>query len=49
MDKLPPRLRLLILMLAGWLNQEQQAVTDYLKEEGTGACRASPMFLSAIR
>ena len=33
MDKLPPPLRLLVLMLAGWLNREQQAVIDYLKEE----------------
>ena len=33
MDKLSPPLRLLILMFAGWINREQQAVIDYLREE----------------
>ena len=33
MDKLSPPLRLLILMFAGWVNREQQAVIDYLREE----------------
>ncbi len=33
MDKLPPPIRLLILMFAGWVNQEQQAVIEYLREE----------------
>ena len=33
MDKLPPPIRLLVFMLAGWVNREQQAVIDYLKEE----------------
>ena len=33
MDKLPPPIQLLILMFAGWVNREQQAVIDYLREE----------------
>ena len=33
MDKLSPPLRLLVFMLAGWVNREQQAVIDYLREE----------------
>ena len=33
MDKLSPPLRLLVLMFAGWINREQQAIIDYLKEE----------------
>ena len=33
MDKLPPPLRLLFLMFAGWINREQQAIIDYLREE----------------
>ena len=33
MDKLPPPIRLLVFMLAGWVNREQQAVIGYLREE----------------
>ena len=33
MAKLPPPIQLLILMFAGWVNREQQAIIDYLKEE----------------
>ena len=37
---MPPALdpfRLLLISLAGWLNQRQQEVIDYLQEE-TGSC-----------
>ena len=33
MDKLAPPLRPLVLMFAGWLNREQQAVICYLGDE----------------
>ena len=33
MDKLSPPIRFLLLTLAGWVNREQQAVIDYLREE----------------
>ena len=33
MDKLSTRLRLLVLMFAGWVNREQLAVIDDLREE----------------
>ena len=42
MDKLPPPIRLLVFMLAGWVNREQQAVIDYLKEENADL-RAEPV------
>ncbi len=32
MDKLPP-LQLLLVALTGWINREQLAVIDYLREE----------------
>ena len=34
MAKLPPPIQLLILMFAGWVNREQQAIIDYLKVAG---------------
>jgi len=37
MDKLPPPIRLLVFMFAGWLNQEQQAVIEYLRQESSGS------------
>ena len=33
MDKLPPALRILVMMFAGWVNQEQRAMINYLREE----------------
>ena len=33
MEKLSPSIRVLVLMLAGWVNREQQAMIEYLREE----------------
>src|SRR5262245_3187282 len=33
MDLLPPPLAILVLLFAGWVNRQQQAVIDYLLEE----------------
>jgi len=33
MDSLPPPLALVVLLFAGWVNRQQQAVIDYLLEE----------------
>src|SRR5215813_5517472 len=33
MDSLPPPLAFLVLVFAGWVNRQQQAVIDYLLEE----------------
>ena len=33
MDALPPPLAFFILLFAGWVNRQQQAVIDYLVEE----------------
>jgi transposase InsO family protein len=33
MDSLPPRLAFVVLLFAGWVNRQQQAVIDYLLEE----------------
>ena len=32
-DSLPPPLAFLVLVFAGWVNRQQQAVIDYLLEE----------------
>jgi len=33
MDSLPPPLAFVVLLFAGWVNRQQQAVIDYLLEE----------------
>jgi hypothetical protein len=33
MDSLPPPLAFVVLLFAGWVNRQQQAVIDYLREE----------------
>jgi hypothetical protein len=33
MDSLPPPLAFLVLLIAGWVNRQQQAVIDYVLEE----------------
>jgi hypothetical protein len=33
MDSLPPPLAFVVLLVAGWVNRQQQAVIDYLLEE----------------
>ena len=33
MDPLPPPLAFLFLFFSGWINRQQQAVIDYLREE----------------
>ena len=33
MDSLPPPLAFVLLLFAGWVNRQQQAVIDYLLEE----------------
>jgi hypothetical protein len=33
MDPLPPPLAFLLLVFSGWINRQQQAVIDYLREE----------------
>jgi transposase InsO family protein len=33
MDRLPPPLVFFLLLLSGWINRQQQAVIDYLREE----------------
>ena len=33
MDSLPPPLASVVLLFAGWVNRQQQAVIDYLLEE----------------
>jgi len=33
MDSLPPPLALVVLLFAGWVNRQQEAVIDYLLEE----------------
>ena len=33
MDVLPPPLAFVVLLFAGWVNRQQQAVIDYLLEE----------------
>jgi hypothetical protein len=33
MDPLPPQLAFLVLLFSGWINRQQQAVIDYLREE----------------
>jgi hypothetical protein len=33
MDPLPPPLAFLLLLVSGWINRQQQAVIDYLREE----------------
>src|SRR5262245_8206950 len=33
MDPLPPPITFLVLVFAGWVNRQQQAVIDYLLEE----------------
>src|SRR5215467_7512016 len=43
MDSLPPPLAFLVLVFAGWVNRQQQAVIDYLLEEN-GVLRAAQGF-----
>ena len=38
MEKLPTSIRLLVLMLAGWVNPEQLAMIEYLREENRVRC-----------
>jgi hypothetical protein len=33
MDSLPPPFAFVVLLFAGWVNRQQQAVIDYLLEE----------------
>ena len=33
MEPLPPPLAFIVLLFAGWVNRQQQAVIDYLLEE----------------
>jgi hypothetical protein len=33
MDPLPPPLAFLLLLFSGWINRQQQAVIDYMREE----------------
>jgi len=33
MDSLPPPLAFVVLLVAGWVNRQQQAVIEYLLEE----------------
>jgi hypothetical protein len=33
MDPLPPPLAFFLLLFSGWINRQQQAVIDYLREE----------------
>jgi hypothetical protein len=33
MDPMPPSLAFFLLLFSGWINRQQQAVIDYLREE----------------
>ncbi len=39
MDALPPPLAFVVLVLAGWVNRQQQAVIEYLLEENRAVQR----------
>ena len=44
MDPLPPPLAFFLLLFSGWVNRQQQAVIEYLREENRGlpAAQQSP-------
>jgi hypothetical protein len=48
MDSLPPPLAFVVLLFAGWVNRQQQAVIDYLLEE-TWGCACDPQIFGPPR
>jgi hypothetical protein len=42
MDPLPPPLAFFCLLFSGWVNRQQQAVIDYLLDEGSSVRRRHP-------
>ena len=45
MDALPPPLAFFVLLFAGWVNRQHQAMIDYLLEENRVLRTAQPSYL----